>query len=459
MQSSKPHVIPAPLSSYQRRMAMAALMSAVVLATLDTTISNTALPQIAHELHTTEAAIIWVANAYQIAMIAALLPLAALGESIGYRRVYVGGVFFFTLASLACGVAPSLGWITAARALQGIGAAAIMGVNTAFIRHIYPPDKLGHGISVNAMVVAIGFTLGPPLASAILSVASWHWLFLFNVPVGCIVIPMALKFLPNAAGTRHAFDVGAALLCAAVLGLLAFSFCILGNSAGSSGAAIAGVLCVLCLIALLKKQADHPAPMLAIDLLSRPAVGLSSATSVCAFATQSLAFVSLPFFFQNTMGVSLVSTGLLLMTWPIVVAIMAIVVRPFSDRHSPAVLCSLGLLVLAGGMVGLATMAADAGHVAIILRLIVCGAGFGLFQAPNMKAIMVNSPPHRSGGASGIVAISRLMGQACGAAAVAQCFHLWRQDGPELALWLGGAAAALGCLFSALRLRTSSASA
>jgi len=439
------------LTPWQQRMAMAALMCAVVLATLDTTISNTALPQIARELHTTDAAIIWVANAYQIAMIAALLPLASLGESIGYRRVYIGGVLFFTLASLACGLAPSLGAITAARAFQGIGAAAIMGVNTAFIRHIYPAAKLGHGISVNAMVVAIGFTLGPPLASAILSVASWHWLFLFNVPVGCIVIPMAFKFLPDAVGTRHAFDMGAAALCAAFLGLLAFSFCILGNSGGQAGAALAAFVCVLCLAGLLKRQARHPAPMLALDLLRRSAIGLSAATSVCAFATQSLAFVALPFFFQNTVGVSLVSTGLLLMTWPIVVAAMAILVRPLSERHSPALLCSAGLAVLAAGMAALATLTAQSSHGAIIARLLVCGMGFGLFQAPNMKAIMVNAPPHRSGGASGIVAMSRLMGQACGAAAVAQCFHLWQGQGPHAALWLGSAAAALGCLVSALR--------
>lgn len=442
-----------PLSPWQQRLAMFALMCAVVLATLDTTISNTALPQIARELHTSEAAIIWVANAYQIAMIAALLPLASLGESIGYRRVYIGGVFFFTFASLACGLAPSLAWITAARALQGIGAAAIMGVNAAFIRHIYPPDKLGHGLSMNALVVAIGFTLGPPLASAILSVATWHWLFLFNVPIGLAVIPLGLKFLPNAAGTRHAFDRGAAALCAAFLGLLAFSFCVLGNSAGSTGAVLAAVVCVLCLIGLLKKQAGHPAPMLALDLLKKPVVGLSSATSICAFATQSLAFVSLPFYFQQSMGITLVATGVLLMTWPIVVAVMAIVVRPLSDRVSPAVLCSAGLLLLAAGMVSLTSMTAQSSHLAIILRLIVCGMGFGLFQAPNMKAIMVNSPPHRSGGASGIVAISRLMGQASGAAAVAQCFHLWQGQGPHFALWLGGATAALGCLFSAARLK------
>jgi DHA2 family multidrug resistance protein-like MFS transporter len=452
---TKPDHVPHPLSPASQALAMTALMCAVVLATLDTTITNTALPQIARELRTTEAAIIWVANAYQIAMIAALLPLASLSESLGYKRVYMGGVLFFMVASLGCGLAPSLGWITAARAFQGIGAAAIMGVNSAFIRHIYPPARLGHGISINALVVAIGFTLGPPLASSILSVASWHWLFLFNVPVGCIVIPMALKFLPNAAGTRHAFDYGAAALCAAFLGLLAFSFCILGNSGGKPGATAAFIVCVACLFGLLKKQAGHPAPMLALDLLRRPAVGLSSGTSICAFATQSLAFVALPFFFQDSLGVSLVSTGLLLTTWPIVVAVMAILVRPLGERYSPALLCSAGLFVLGAGMVSLAMLPLDAGHAAIIVRLAVCGMGFGLFQAPNMKAIMVNAPPHRSGGASGIVAMSRLLGQTCGAAAVAQCFHLWGQQGPTLALWLGGATAALGCVVSALRLRAS----
>jgi DHA2 family multidrug resistance protein-like MFS transporter len=143
------------------------------------------------------------------------------------------------------------------------------------------------------------------------------------------------------------------------------------------------------------------------------------------------------------------------MTWPIVVAAMAMLVRPLSERYSATILCSAGLAVLAAGMASLTALTAQSPHLAIIARLMVCGMGFGLFQAPNMKAIMVNAPPHRSGGASGIVAMSRLMGQACGAAAVAQCFHLWHQEGPHAALWLGAGAAALGCVISALRARQS----
>lgn len=440
------------LTPYQCRMAMIALMSAVVLATLDTTISNTALPRIALDLQTTEASVIWVANAYQIAMIAALLPFASLGESIGYRRVYAWGLLLFTAASLVCGLAESLGWLVGGRVLQGVGAAAIMSVNTAFIRHLYPIERLGKGLSMNALVVAVAFTLGPLLASAILSFANWHWLFLINIPVAALALVLSLRFLPDVSGQGLRFDGQSGVLCAGFLGLLAFSLCSFENGGSVPLAGLSIGACVVCLLGLLKLQRKHPAPILAVDLLRVPVIGLSSLTSICAFATQALAFVSLPFFLQGTLGMSLVSTGLLLTPWPVVVAAMAVVVSPLSDRFSPGILCSSGLLMLSAGMLSLATLAPDAGHGAIVWRLMVCGAGFGLFQAPNMKAIMSNAPADRSGGASGIVAISRLLGQTCGAALVAQCFHLWQQEGPEISLWLGCICAALGCVFSVLRL-------
>lgn len=440
------------LTPFQCRMAMMALMSAVVLATLDTTISNTALPRIAVDLQSTEASVIWVANAYQIAMIAALLPFASLGESIGYRRVYVWGLLLFTAASLVCGLAESLAWLVGGRALQGIGAAAIMSVNTAFIRHLYSVERLGKGLSMNALVVAVAFTLGPLLASAILSFATWHWLFLINIPLAALALVLSMGFLPDVSGQGLRFDSQSGLLCAGFLGLLAFSLCSFENRGSVLLAGLSIGACVVCLLGLLKLQRKHPAPILAVDLLRIAVIGLSSLTSICAFATQALAFVSLPFFLQGTLGMSLVSTGLLLTPWPVVVAAMAVVVSPLSDRFSPGVLCSVGLLMLSAGMLSLATLAPDASHGAIVWRLMVCGAGFGLFQAPNMKAIMSNAPADRSGGASGIVAISRLLGQTCGAALVAQCFHVWQQQGPEIALWLGCLCAALGCVFSVLRL-------
>lgn len=445
----------AEITPFHGRMAMIALMSASVLATLDTSITNTSLPRIAADLQSAEALVIWVANAYQIAMIAALLPFASLGESIGYRKVYLWGLVLFTIASLVCGMSDSLAWLVAGRTIQGIGGAAIMSVSTAFIKHIYPPRRLGRGLSMNALVVAVAFTLGPLIASGILSFATWHMLFLINIPVASLALILSSRFLPHATGKMLKFDRQSALLCAGFLGLLGFGLCSF-ESQGSlmlPGLAIGG--CLVCLLGLLKRQARHLAPILAVDLICRPVIGLSSLTSICAFATQGLAFVSLPFFLQGTLGMSLVSTGFLLTPWPVVVAAMAVVASPLSDRFSPGVLCSVGMMLLSAGMLLLATLAPDASHSALVWRLVLCGAGFGLFQAPNMKAIMGNAPADRSGSASGIVAISRLLGQTLGAALVAQCFHLWQQQGPEIVLWLGCASAGLGCVFSALRLKAS----
>ena len=170
----------------ERLEATVAIGVSVAMATLDTAVTNTALPTIARDLGADGANAIWVINAYQLAMIAALLPLAALGDIVGHRRVYIIGLVLFTATSLGCGVAWSLPSLIAARTLQGFGAAAIMSVNSALIRFIYPARSLGRGVGVNALVVALGFTLGPTVASLILSITSWHWIFLINIPAGIV---------------------------------------------------------------------------------------------------------------------------------------------------------------------------------------------------------------------------------------------------------------------------------
>jgi DHA2 family multidrug resistance protein-like MFS transporter len=386
-------------------------------------------------------------------MISALLPLSSLGESASYRTVYITGIVLFTLASLICGIADSLGLLIAGRVLQGVGGAAIMSVNTAFIRHLYPPEKLGKGLSLNALFVAIAFTLGPPITSAVLSLTTWHWLFLLNIPVGLFALLLSVVYLPDAKGLGMRFEKKAALLCAAGLGLLSFSLCFLEGGGNKLLVIVTAAACILCLCSLIRLQSAHPAPILATDLLKIPVIGLSSVTSICAFATQALAFVSLPFFLRSALGISVIDIGLLLTPWPIVVALMAVVVSPLSDRFSSGVLCSIGLMLLSVGMFSLAMLSPDSSHQTVALRLILCGAGFGLFQAPNLRAIMGNAPRQRSGGASGLVGLSRLLGQTTGAAMVAQSFHLWFEQGPRYALVIGGCFAVAGCIFSGLRLR------
>ncbi|QLG92631.1 MFS transporter [Pseudomonas yamanorum] len=440
------------LPSHKRLPAVIAISLGIGMATLDTAIVNTALPTLAAGIGTDSASVIWVVNAYQLAIIATVLPFASLSDVLGHRRVYLGGLLLFIVSSLFCGLAGSLMTLTAARVAQGLGAAAIMSVNTALLRYIYPSKMLGRGLGYNSLVVGLAFTLGPTVASGILSVASWHWLYLINVPLGLLALALGLRSLPAIPMTGHAFDRFAALLCAGLFALLVLG---LGTAVhGAQGALTLGLIAValVCGALLIRRQAGHPAPMLALDLFKRPVFALSSLTAVCAFSAQGLAFVSLPFLLQAVLGHSQVATGFLMTPWPAVVAVMALVAGRLADRVSLGLLCGIGLLMLSVGMAALATLGNDATAFEIGWRMALCGAGFGFFQSPNLKALMTSAPLARSGGASGIVAISRLLGQTLGASLVALCFHLSLSSGPQYALWLGCAFALVGSVASGLRL-------
>lgn len=431
---------------------MAAVLTGVALATLDTAIANTALPTIAADLGVDPGASVWIVNAYQLAVVATLLPIAALGEIVGQRRIYVAGLILFIGASLICALAWSLPTLVAARVLQGIGASALMAVNIALIRFIYPTHQLGRGVGLNAFVVGVGFAVGPTVASLILLAAPWPWLFAVNVPIGLGALALVWTALPETGRSGHNFDVGGALLNAAAFALLVLG---LGEAAHEGPLwrillEISGALA--CFTLLLRRQSGHPAPMLAADLLKRPLFALSALTAVCSFAAQGLAFVSLPFLFQHTLGRSQVETGFLMTPWPLVVALMAPVAGRLSDRYAPGLLGGIGLAGLALGMGLLALLPADPSVPNNIWRMAICGAGFGFFQAPNLRAIMTSAPANRSGGASGIVATARLLGQTLGAALVAACFAIAEAHGPALAMGLGAAFAGFASAVSFTRL-------
>jgi DHA2 family multidrug resistance protein-like MFS transporter len=432
--------------------ALLAILLGVALGSLDTAIANTALPAIAADLHAPPAASIWVINAYQLAVVASLLPLAALGDLVGPRRVFVGGLAFFTAASLACACATTLPALAVARALQGLGAGGIMSVNIALIRQIYPASRLGRGVGLNALVVGVSFALGPTTASLLLSVAAWPWLFAINVPLGLIALAAALAALPDAPRRGHGFDLLTALLTS-----LTFATLILALSAAAQREPWPLVLLPLAIAVasgflLLRRQAGHPAPMLPVDLLRRPMFALSTVTSICSFAAQGLAFVSLPFYFEEVLHRNPVETGFLMTPWAIVVALAAPIAGRLSDRYPPGLLGGAGLAILSLGMVSLALLPLDPSALDIVLRMALCGAGFGLFQSPNLRALMSSAPTERSGGASGVIAMARLIGQTLGAALVALCFGLLGATGPTWALGLGAAFAGLASMASLARL-------
>jgi DHA2 family multidrug resistance protein-like MFS transporter len=368
------------------------------------------------------------------------------------------GLAVFTLASGACALTHSLPMLVAARVVQGFGGAGVMSVNTAIIRFIFPRAQLGRGIGLNALVVATSAALGPTIAAGILSVADWHWLFAINVPLGAVALALALRVLPPTSRSGHRFDWASAVLNAITFGLLITAVDGLGH--GGRGLLVAAELVIGFGVGLIfiRRQLSLAAPMLPVDLFRVPIFALSVATSVCSYTAQGLAYVSLPFFFQNVGGLSAIETGLLMTPWPAIVVIVAPIAGRLSDRYPAGILGGLGLAVMTAGLVSLMLLPAHAGYLDVAWRMTLCGFGFGFFQSPNNRLLIESAPRERTGAGSGVLATARLVGQTTGSALVALAFGLTAQHGglaagSTLALAIAVAAAAAGTIASTLRLR------
>jgi DHA2 family multidrug resistance protein-like MFS transporter len=417
------------LHGKRRLLAVITIAVGLFMAILDGSIANLALPTLSQEFRVSPASSIWVVNAYQLAVTLSLLPCAALGEIVGYRRVYLVGVVLFTAASLACALSDGLVPLTIARVFQGFGAAGLMSVNSALVRFIYPRALLGRGFGMNVMVGSIASALGPSIAAAILSIAGWQWLFAVNVPTGVVVVAMGLRTLPATPRSSHRFDWGSAALNALTFGLLITGIDGIGHGGDRVTGAAEMVASVIAGWFLTRRQLSRANPLLPVDLLRRPVFALSVLASTCSFVAQSMAFVTLPFYLEQTIGLTRGQTGLLMTPWPLTVALVAPLAGTLSDRFSPARMGALGQAMMAAGLVALALLPSDPSLLNIGWRMSLCGVGFGLFNSPNNRTMMMAAPANRSGGASGMQATGRLLGQTTGTAVVALLFTLFSTRG------------------------------
>ena len=454
----------------QRAWAMLVIILGIAISVLDGTIVNLALPGIARQLQTSAAQTIWIVNGYQITTLVVLLPLSMLGDRFGYRRVYLSGMSIFVLASLMSALSRSLEMLIAARALQGLGAAGMFSVNLALVRMTYPSAQLGRGVAINSLVVATASAAGPTVAALILSVASWPWLFAVNVPLGLLTLALGAKALPRktaASGQGLPFSLLDALLNAAMFVLLFIGASALGARGGGAPAAAgaAGWLLLLAGLAVgalhMRRQRKLQTPLFPVDLLRIPVFALSLGTSVSSFCAQMLAYIALPFLFLESYGHTPAEAGLLLTVWPVAIMVMAPVAGRLIGRVADGLLGGVGLALMAAGLLLLAWLPAEPSNANIIWRLALCGMGFGLFQSPNNHTIVTSAPVHRTGAASGMLGTARLTGQTLGAVMLAAIFHIWSPHdgaaGPTAALLLAAGCAALGAVFSSLRLREATA--
>lgn len=415
------------------KMTMAILMGAMsvylalIMTVLDGNIVNVALPSMSKHFGVSRSAIVWVVNAYQIVIMMLLLALAALGDIKGYKKVFLFGVAMFTIGSGACAASFSYSMLLISRAIEGIGAAAIMSVNIALIRLVYPRKFLSRGLSYNAIIVGAATAVGPTLAGAILSFTSWHWLFIINIPIGMAALLVGIKHLPSwkPSDTEKClkFDKVSAVESAIVLGL----FVNVIEEFSSKSSHWLTVLQVAVIVVLgfffMRRQIKSKFPLLPVDLFRNRSFTGSISSSTVNFMSTMLALVSLPFFLKEDLGYDVLHVGLLIAPWPLALIVASYIAGRIGNKVNLSTLSAIGMAIAAIGLWLLYVEPTHGGFWDIAWRMAICGFGFGIFKTPNNVLLVKSAPLDRTGAAGGMKSTARLLGQCVGTALVAIIFR------------------------------------
>lgn len=441
--------------SYRKYIAVIALQIVLVMTVLDVTLVNVALPVLAEKFEISNSATVWIVTIYQLVITMLLLPVSSIGDLHSYKKTFLAGVVVFTLSSALCAVAQGFTMLVIARAIQGIGAACVMGVNIALVRLIYPREILGRGMALNAMCIAIATAAGPTIAGAILSITSWHWLFLINVPLGIAAFCIGWKLLPQNPQTDHKprFDWLSAIENMIVFGLIFYA---LGNFSRKGDLTLSAVMLVIGLTVgffYVRRQFGHAQPLLPVDLFRNSMYTMSIATSVCSFIAQNVAMIALPFLYLNSYHFSAITTGLLMTPWPLATMIVSPIAARYVERHNPGATAALGMMVFIAGVLLLLFTGNNPAEWNIAWRMAVCGIGFGMFQTPNNIVMVMATPVHRTGGAGGLQSTARLVGQTLGATLVSSIFALFTSEltALKLCLYMSVGFALFAGIFSYIR--------
>lgn len=428
---------PIGLPPAQRRRAAITLRTAMAMSSIDSAIANVALPTIAADLGAPADLAVWVGTAFNLAIVVVLLPMAALADRIGPRRMFAIGITVFGLSSLSCALSPSMGWLIGSRAVQGVGSGMLMCLFGGTMRSIYPPHELARGFSLNAMTVALGSVTGPLIGAALLGVASWPWIFGVNVPI-CVAALAGVRHLPQPPRHRAPIpplDVIASATC--------FASLVIGLDMLLRHPVAAVLLLVLALVSgavLLRRAAGQLAPMLPLDLLAIARVRYAVVASALTFGAQAGAFIALPFHFEHLHGYRHVDTAMALGAWALTLAVVSPASARMSERFSAARLAGTGASLMAVGLAVLAVLPVGSPLPLAWAAMALGGMGFALFQTPNNREMIGNAPAHRFGAIGGLQALTRELARATGLAITAICLGASAAAGSRIAL---GAAAVL----------------
>lgn len=443
--------------STRQRFAIISLLLVITITVLDVFIVNVALPMMAEELHITDSQTIWIVTAYQLVIAMLMLPLATLGDTVSYRKVMLIGVTIFLVASALCALSPNFTTLLISRIIQGFGVACIMAVDIAMVRVIYPKEIIGRGLALNAIIIAVATAAAPTVAGAILSVASWQWLFVINIPLGLLAIAFGYKTLPDNTikAVKERFDWFGTLENMIVFGFLFYGIGTILKQEHHISSAILVIAGVIIGIHFCRRESKMKVPMLPIDLFKIRLYRLSISTYTFSFIAQSIAMVSLPFLFFSVMGLNEMKTGLLMTPWPIATMITSPIAARLAEKYKPSLVAASGMIIFVLGLGGIIGSANAGPEYVNIGCMALRGTGFGLFQTPNNIVMVQSSPVSRTGAAGGMQATSRLIGQTLGATIVTLIFSIISniQDSVSISLAISIVFALVAALLSLSRTR------
>ncbi len=397
---------------------LAAVGMGIFLATIDGSIVNVALPTLRGELNTTFAIVQWVPMAYLLTLSTVLLSMGRLGDMIGKKPVYVSGFVLFTLSSMLCGLAPTIYWLIGFRVLQAIGASMTQALGMAIITEAFPPHERGKALGISGTLVSVGIVLGPTLGGFIIDALSWRWIFFVNLPVGIVGTLMTLRYVPHTqAAKEQRFDyLGAIVLFAGLLNLLLSLT--LGQQWGFGDSRVwlmLGVaLLLLGLFVFIEQRAVQP--MINLGLFRNQLFTINLITGLVVFVAVAGVFILLPFYLEGMLGYAPRQVGLLIAAVPILLGITAPISGTLSDRYGTRLIASIGLAVLVGGYLAMSRFTAETPLWVYVVSVLPFGAGVGIFQSPNNSAVMGSVPREKLGIASGLLAMTRNLGQTTGIA-------------------------------------------
>lgn len=410
----------APLGvDYSRKwMVMATVSMGVLLATIDGSIVNVALPTMVDSFGTTFAVIQWVSLAYLLALATLTLGMGRLGDVVGKKRIYTTGFSAFTAASVLCGLAPTVGFLIGFRVVQAVGATMILALGAAILTEAFPPSERGKALGLIGTAVSVGIITGPVVGGVLIASFDWRAIFFVNLPVGLVGTLMAIRLIPDTppAGGQRMDYPGAAILSATLLSLaLALT---LGQEAGYSSPLILGLLAVAAVgaVTFVTYELRVPNPMVNLSLFRNPLLSVSVVTGFMVFTAVSAVFLLLPFYLGGVLGFPIRQVGLLLGAGPLVLGIVAPMSGAFSDRVGVRSLTLTGLLILTATFLAFRILTTTTAWWEYVLLAVPIGLGIGIFQSPNNSAIMGSVPREYSGVAGGLLTLTRLLGQITGVA-------------------------------------------